>query len=225
MGYTRVEETKSYQEIQPWYQEYGAGLREQLADIQALEIPWEEKRASILETKTKLFEETTTPEFRTAHEAQIAADQARLEKQLKEHDERMALNKTLAIAATATVGGLILLPAILGTAPATVVPAATTTEAAVAPTAGALSGIAGAASGLSGLVTTGALALAATGKKAIDSIREIIEGGSTILSERAVPPEATPPLVEMGTISEAAGPNWALLGLLGVGAYLLLKGR
>lgn len=40
-----------------------------------------------------------------------------------------------------------------------------------------------------------------------------------------VPPEATPPFVPTGTIGVQAPTNWALLGLLGIGGYLLLKGR
>jgi len=37
------------------------------------------------------------------------------------------------------------------------------------------------------------------------------------------PPEATPPLIEPGVVREAAAVNWPLLGLLGVGAYFLLR--
>jgi len=40
-----------------------------------------------------------------------------------------------------------------------------------------------------------------------------------------IPPEATPPFVETGTIGVQAPTNWLLLGGLAVGAYLLLKGR
>lgn len=37
------------------------------------------------------------------------------------------------------------------------------------------------------------------------------------------PAPATPPLIEPGQVQEAPAANWPLLGLLGVGAYLLLK--
>ncbi|MCJ7805912.1 hypothetical protein MUP46_04705 [Patescibacteria group bacterium] len=37
------------------------------------------------------------------------------------------------------------------------------------------------------------------------------------------PSPATPPLIEPGRVQEAPATNWPLLGLLGVGAYLLLK--
>lgn len=275
MGYLRYEDSQAAKAIQPWWQQYGGSLTEELRRIESLGLPLEEKRALIVETKTKLFTETTSPEFRTTYQAQIAADQAKIQKQLREHEAEMARNKTLAIGATAVVGGLILLPAVLGgSAQATVaiadIPAGSTAAASGLP-AGTITGAAATTGGgLLGAIgsvvkvitdTVGGVVGAAT--KAIPTIVEVTGGvakyltakeqaaqkqaeleiakqaalvpanqpGSNIAGQLSellrglfgAPAPATPPLIEPGQVQEAPAANWPLLGLLGVGAYLLLK--
>jgi hypothetical protein len=268
VGYLRYEDSQSSATIKPWWEQYGVSLTEELRRIEGMGLPLEEKRALIVETKTKLFTETTTPEFRTAYQASIAADQAKIAKQLEEHEKDLARNKTLAIAATGAVGGLILLPSVLApstiaiadipagsTAAASGLPASTITGAA-ATTGGGLAGVIGSI----GKVITGAVGGVV---KAIPTIVNVLGSVSKVmtakeqtkqreaelkLAEKAAlvqsaqpgsdiggqlsellrglfgaPAPATPPLIEPGSVQEAATVNWPLLGLLGVGTYLLLK--
>jgi hypothetical protein len=273
VGYLRYEDSQAAATIKPWWDVYGGSLTEELHRIETLGLPLEEKRARILETKTKLFTETTSPEFRTAYQASIVVDQSKIEKQLREHDEEMARNKTLAIAATGAVGGLILLPAVLGAASPTVaiadIPAGSTAAASglpagtitgqLATTGGGLLGgignvvkvvtdtVGGVVGGITKAIPTivnvlGSVSKVMTAKeqtKQAEAAAKIAESTaaqprSDILDQladllaklagaRAVPPGATPPLIEPGSVQEAAAVNWPLLGLLGVGAYLLLK--
>jgi len=65
-----------------------------------------------------------------------------------------------------------------------------------------------------------------TVESAISTVKSIPDSLADWLAGlTGVPSEATPPFVETGSIGVQAPTNWALLGLLGVGAYLLLKGR